>query len=211
MRPGGAGGTEPARRVDQLDAGREPVPLAERWRRLPRPVRLLLLAAVVVAAVAAALLLEERRQAERARAAVDLEVRLLDAPVPGQRPGRLEFLLQVRNRGGEPVTAESWYVAVEGRGVLDARLDGGVLPPGAVVPVPVPWGFPHCRTLPAPAPVGLPGTVLLGRVRTADGVLRDVRLPVRGVPPGDLLRAVQCPERAGGPLTPAAGGALSDR
>ena len=181
---------QPSTRVDVLDAGRDPVALGERWRDLPVGRRRALLAGLSLLLLLGALLFADVQRRRAARdAAVALDARLLTATLVTDRQS-LGFSLRVVNRGPVPVSVERGYVGLAGVGLLAARLDAVVLPPGRPADVVVQWGFPQCRLLPG-GPVD--DTALRLRVRTADGVLRDARVPVPDLDPAGLLQSVACP------------------
>ncbi len=170
--------------------GRDRVALGERCRALPVGRRRALLAALALLLLVGTLLSAEaqRRRATR-DAVVDFDARLLTAALVTDRQS-LGFSLRVVNRGPVPVSVERGYVGVAGVGLLAARLDTVLLLPGRPADMVVQWGFPQCRLLPG-GPVD--DTALRLRVRTADGVPRDVRVPVPDLEPARLLKSVACP------------------
>ena len=189
---------EPVQRTDVLDAGRDAVPLRERWRRLGVPARLglsLLLTAALVTGGTSAWrdsADEQRARHEEAAAAavVRLDARLLTARARGPGGTReLHFLLT--NAGPLPVSVTGGSVALAAAGRLDVAVQPLDLDPGESAVLRLRAARPDCpRTPPTPA-----ADSLVLDVGTADGRSRAVPVELGEAVWPQVARALPC--RAG--------------
>jgi hypothetical protein len=186
---------EQLRRTDVLDAGRDPVPLRERWRRLGVPARLVL-AALLSAALGTAGTLawhqhadEQRAQREQAAAAavVRLDARLLTARARGPG-GTREVRFLATNAGPLPLSVTDGSVTLTATGRLDIAVQPLDLDPGESGVLRVRAARPDCpRTPPSP---GADSLVL--EIVTADGRTRAAPVELREAVWSQIARALPC-------------------
>lgn len=186
---------EPARRTDVLDAGRDAVPLRERWRRSGVPARLGL-AALLTAALATAGTAawrdhadEQRARHEKATAAavVRLDARLLTARARGPG-GTRELHFLATNAGPLPVSVTGGSVTLAAAGRLDVAVPPLDLDPGEKAVLRVRAARPDCpRTPPPPT-----ADSLVLDVVTADGRARAAPVELREAVWSQVARALPC-------------------
>ena len=186
---------EPGRRTDVLDAGRDAVPLRERWRRLDLPARLGLAALLTAALVTAGTTAwrehaDERRarQEEAAAAAVvRLDARLLTARARGPG-GTRELHFLVTNAGPLPVSVTGGSVTLAAAGRLDVAVPPLDLGPGEEAVLRVRAARPDCP--PPPPPPAVDSLVL--DVETVDGRTRATPVELREAVWSQVARALPC-------------------
>lgn len=184
-----------------LDAGRDAVPLGERWRRLPAGARgalaALLAAALVAGGAAAWRDRAEERQAQRdaaaAAAVTRLDARLLTARARGPG-GTRELRLLAANAGPLPVSVLGGELTLAGVGPLDVAVTAVDIDPAGT-------GVLRVRTVPAECPGGVPEAeeALVLQVRTADGEVRPVPLRLGPAVWSQIARSVGCPPGSAAP------------
>jgi hypothetical protein len=189
---------EQLRRTDVLDAGRDSVPLRERWRWLDVPGRLGL-AALLTAALGTAGTLawhqqadEQREQREQAAGAavVRIDARLLTARARGPA-GTRELRFLATNAGPLRLSVRDGSVTLTAAGRLDVAVQPLDLDPGESDVLRVRAARPDCPRTPPP-PVA---DSLVLEVVTADGRTRAAPVELREAVWSQVARALPC--RAG--------------